>query len=181
MWQCQYTDFVNIVKYSLCLLKVSQTFPLGTPWGSGYIWPYIACLIMIQIQYTVTYKNSPHLFDEFFDQFNIFNWMLVNFCLAPISNDHSIDHSLPTWEWMNSKSRRMQNYLCWICYSAPGTGTGTVCSFNQSLSKPPKVGFTPVMKVTQMIVVFWDLLSAMKREILKDMFQVAHMNYWWAK
>ena len=35
-----------------------------------------------------------------------------------------------------------------------------------------EVGFTPVMKVTKVFVVYWDLLGAIKRETLKYMFHV---------
>ena len=47
---------------------------------------------------------------------------------------------------------------------------------NQGLSKHQEVGFTPVTKVTKIIVVFWDLICEIERYILNDRFHVVDMN-----
>ena len=45
---------------------------------------------------------------------------------------------------------------------------------NQGLSKHQEVRFTPVTKITKLIVVFWDLSSAIKKLILEDKYQTDH-------
>ena len=49
-------------------------------------------------------------------------------------------------------------------------------NINQGLSKHSEVGSTPLTKFTKIITVFWDLLGAIKRLVLKDRFHLVHNN-----
>ena len=48
----------------------------------------------------------------------------------------------------------------------------------QGLSKHQEVRFTPVTKITKLIVVFWDLSGAIKKLILEDKYQTDHKKNW---
>ena len=51
---------------------------------------------------------------------------------------------------------------------------------NQGLSKHQEVCFTPVTKITKLILAFWDLFGAIKNSILKYRYQTDHKKNWWA-
>ena len=70
----------------------------------------------------------------------------------------------------NSSVYIYENYLC----------LGKIKTLYQCLSKHQEVGVTPVTKVPKLIVVFWDLLGAIQKKILKDKFRTNHIKNWWA-
>ena len=55
---------------------------------------------------------------------------------------------------------------------------GRYTSIYQGLSKHQEVRFTPVTKITKLIVVFWDLSGAIKNLILEDKYQTDHKKNW---
>ena len=49
-------------------------------------------------------------------------------------------------------------------------------TLDQGLSKRQEVGFTPVTKIPKFILVFWDPLGAIQKQILKDKFGTDHIK-----